>query len=220
MLEKLKGLPFYQLVIFATFLVNLLPLSVGAFRFKKLSYQQKNMLLLVVIWFVLDGIGRILWINATSNLFLGHAHTLLEFLLLTRVFYLSLGSFAPRRFFPIVGLSFTLLAVANTIFVQALDLNNSYIKLLESLLLISFSLMYFFKVGKEMKISRPENEPMFWISTAVLIYFSGSIFIFLNANFILLYSEDLGIRIWFIHAVFFILFSILITISFWKNQKR
>lgn len=220
MFEKLKGLPLHQLVIFATFLVNLLPLSVGGIRFKKLSHQQKNMLLLVVLWFVLDGIGRILWINAMSNLFLGHAHTLLEFLLLTRVFYLSLNDFVHRKLFPFIAIAFTVLAIANTVFVQALELNNSYIKLLESLLLISFSLLYFYRVGKEMKISRPENEPMFWISTAVLIYFSGSIFIFLNANFILLYSEGLGVRIWFIHAVFFILFSILITISFWKNQKR
>lgn len=220
MLENLKGLPFYHMVIFATFLVNLLPLSVGGFRFKRLSHQQKNMLLLVALWFVLDGIGRFLWINAISNLFLGHLHTLLEFLLLTRVFYLSLKDFINPKIFLFIAISFSILAVVNTIFVQALDLNNSYIKLLESLLLISFSLLYFYRVGKEMKVSRPENEPMFWISTAVLIYFSGSIFIFLNANFILLYSEDLGVRIWFIHAVFFILFSILITISFWKNQKK
>jgi len=213
-------LSFYQWFIFATFTVNIIPVCIGGFGYKKLSPALRYIFFLALGSFVLDAIGRTLWINSRSNLFIGHFHTLVEFLLLANAFRIALNGFVSNKVMQFIMLGFAILAVLNTIFVQTLEFNNSYIKLFESLLFISFSLLYFYRLGKEMKIANLEMDPMFWISTGVLIYFAGSFFIFLYANFILLYTQELGIRIWFVHAIFFLLFGLLNSIGLWISQKK
>lgn len=210
----------YQWVIFTAFTAHLIPMCLGMVQYKKLPPELKVLFWWSVSSFVLDGISSLLWINSVSNLFLGHIHTVVEVTFLVNVYRIWFKGQFFNRLMMVVVLGFAVLAILNTAFLQAFETNSTYTKLLESIVFISLALYYFYQLARKMTVSRPEKEPMFWLSTAALIYFSGSFFIFAYANFIMVYSVEFAVRIWFLHAVFFILFNLLIGIAFWTVLKN
>jgi len=209
-----------QEFIFYVFLIPLLPLTIGLIHYRRLGPTEQYVLKLCAFGFVLDCIGTALWLTKTPNLWVGHIHTLVEFALLAGVYHHALKGVVHKNTIPIVLLVFTLLTFANSIFLQNFEQFNSYIKIVEALLLIAFSLRFFYKLGNELIVDKLERYPMFWINTAVLIYFCSNLFVFLYSNYILLYSQELGIRIWFIHALFFVLFNCLLAVGLWINPKN
>lgn len=171
--------------------------------------------------FLLDGYSSLLWLEHHSNLFLGHLHTVLEFAFLLNTYRLYFAKNKTTAWIWWTGIGlFGILAFANILLLQDLWMYNTYIKILESLVFIGLALAYYFQLAREMKVLQLEKEPMFWISTASIIYFSGSFFIHMYSNYMLYYSVYLGIKIWFIHAIFFILFHLLVSMAFWTNRKK
>lgn len=204
-----------QWVIFYAFLSALFPICVGLFRLKRMEKSLYSIFWLCVVTFLLESVGTILWLTKTSNLWLGHIHTIVEFTLLANAFRVALRGFIKPYIIPAIITLFTLLAISNTLFLQGFKFNNSNIKIIEAILLIAFALVFFYKIERDLIVIRLEKHSMFWVSCAVLVYFSSSIFIFLYSNYLLLYSQELGIQLWFIHALFFILFNIMLAVSLW-----
>jgi hypothetical protein len=202
-------------VIFYGFLIILLPIAVGAFRIRHLDMGGYTVFLLCIVSFLFETGGTILWLTKTSNLWLGHLYTIIEFVMLANVYRYALRGFIKPVIIPAIMVLFTLLAIINTLFLQGFKYNNSNIKIIEATLLITFALIFFYKLVRQLVVARLEKHPMFWVNCAVLIYFSSNMFIFLYSNYLLLYSKSLGIRIWFIHSLFFILFYIFLAVSLW-----
>jgi len=190
-------------------------------HYSRLTPLLRSILVWAICSFMLDGLSSFLWLQSKSNLFLGHLHTVVEFALLLNAYrlYFSKPGSKQWAWWLVVGV-FALMAFANVLFLQDLWMYNTYIKIIESLVFISLALWYYFQLAREMKVARLEREPMFWLSTAIIIYFSGSFFIHTYSNYMLFYSLNLGVRIWFIHAIFFILFNMLVSMAYWTNPKK
>ncbi len=214
-MEVLLKLTPQQWAILDAFLVTLIPIAIGFFRYNQLSIALRSVFWFCVTGFCLDAIGRVFWVLSIPNLFLGHLSTIVEFVFFANVYRFALRGFVKPALIPaIIGL-FTLLAIINTIFLQSFKFNNSNIKIIEAVLLIAFALVFFYKLVHELVVSRLEKYPMFWVNCAVIIYFSSNLFVFIYSNYLLLYSKQLGIQIWFIHSLFFILFHIILAFSLW-----
>lgn len=209
-----------QWVIFYAFLSTLLPISIGLIRYSKLVQGMLSIFWFCVATLVLESIGTVLWIAKTPNLWIGHIYTIVEFSLLANAYRIALKGFIKPILIPSMILLFTILAVSNTLFLQSFKYNNSNIKIIEAVLLIGLALLLFYKLARELKISRLEKYPMFWVSCAVIIYFSSNIFVFMYSNYLLQYSKLLGMRIWFIHALFFVLFHIMLALSLWSSPPN
>ena len=210
----------FQWVILGSFLSILLPLLAGWIRYRYLSPGLQNIFWFCVFAFLLDACARILWLLSIPNLFFGHISTLVEFLFLANAFRLTFGNFISSKLMYGVMVAFSILAIANSLFIQDFEHNNSYIKILEAAILILLSMAYYYKLVREMKVFHLERHPFFWINTAILIYFSSSLFVFIYSNYLLFYSHQTGIRIWFIHALFFILFNYILSIGLWIAPKN
>ena len=126
----------------------------------------------------------------------------------------------PKRFFYGLAVFFTVVSVLNTLFVQHLTTNNSYAKALEYVLIIGLIITYFYKLSKDISVLHLEQDSFFWFNSGALIYYSGSLFIFLYSNYILKYSVDLGMRLWFVHALFFMVYNVCLTISLWMGRRK
>jgi hypothetical protein len=48
-----------------------------------------------------------------------------------------------------------------------------------------------------------EQEPMFWVSAGVVLYFTGNSLIFLTSNLTLFYSRELSLTVWTVHALLY-----------------
>ena len=206
-MNEFATLPLVHRVVLGAFMAALLPSAVGLLRYRHLNRPMRLVLYHCLIGFVLNASTTVLAMLTIRNLFLGHLSTLLEFVLLVSAYRLVLATpEQPKRWLFWSMLVFALVAMLNTVFVQRIGQFNSYIKVPEAIFMVGLSLLYFRKLLVGKPIARLERHPWFWVNAMVLVYFASDFMIFAYSNYILLYSKSLGIHIWFVHALFLILF--------------
>lgn len=202
------------------FFVILVPLTIGLLGFKRLRPEAKSVFWLVAFSFATDAYSRALWIFQEPNLFISHFSSIIEFAIICWAFSLVLREWIGLKFFYALVLVFALTSIANSVFIQPIHTNNSYAKALEYSLIIILSILYFFKLSKDVSVLKLERDSFFWFNAGALIYYSGSLFIFLYSNYILKYSVDLGMRIWFVHALFYLVYNICLSVSLWMGRRK
>ncbi|OJJ18600.1 hypothetical protein BKI52_23600 [marine bacterium AO1-C] len=198
---------------------TLLPSILALLFFKKQSTPLKYLSYLLWVATVVEISAYILGTYKIPNLPLLHIYVIIEFALLAWMYQLYLYRFYPKYLIPIVIVGFTLLSILNSIFIQTIYTFNTYARALENLLLIVFALSFFYKLLKELKIKYLEKKPIFWINTGILIYFSGSLFIFIFSNF-LVTRRELNTQMWIIHAFLNIFHNVFYAIGLWLSREN
>lgn len=102
----------------------------------------------------------------------------------------------------------------NTLFLQGIFEFNSYGKTLVQVLIILYALDYAFRFPA---LDTPDTaeETLQLVNAAVLIYYCGSLFIFMSSQFELQMGEAIRI-LWKINAILNLIFQIMILIALWK----
>ena len=196
----------------------LIPLLVGIYRFSGLSDNLK-----LVTYFLFSGtlfnlasvILITIWEANTIPLF--HVYLVTEFAFITLIYQKTLKGFISDKAFWAVGLIFLATELVE------ISLGGWYAfpmeaRSLESVSVIVFCLLYFYRVSKEMVILHLEKEPMFWITIGLLLFFAGTL------NYFLLYEHinSLGTRyaelvFSYIYQSLTILGNLLIAIGLWQK---
>ncbi|MDF7810326.1 hypothetical protein [Hymenobacter sp. YC55] len=157
----------------------LLPIGVGYRYWSVLQKHHKVILWCCVMWAVLTAIGEILFAAKQHNLFVWNTVTILETLFLGYAFYSVLRSSKARYFLRIAAGVFIVLAVTDFFYLSGLEATTVYTVAAESALLISTVLLYFEQLLQELRTSSMERNPMFVIGIGVIIYFAGTVMVFL-----------------------------------------
>jgi hypothetical protein len=89
-----------------------------------------------------------------------------------------------------------------------------------AMIVFIFSIAFFSKVMVEAKISKLAGEPLIWINTAILIYFTGNFFYYSLYNYRLKASFDIAMLAAKFFGVLNILFYLIIAIGFLKVKKK
>lgn len=122
----------------------------------------------------LVGAYLILVVHVRNDLFLFHIYTPLEYTLLALLYSKALSNRMAKR---VAGWSIPLfagLSVLFSLYLQKTEDNNSLMTMIESLLLILWSLIYLLEVLLLQQVQRLQVYPLFWISVGILFYFAGS----------------------------------------------
>ncbi|MEN0004592.1 MAG: hypothetical protein AAF798_10620 [Bacteroidota bacterium] len=193
---------------------GILPALVGLFNTRQLRNNQKAILLLVLLSIATE--VAVYWIAYNSGLhnIVFYLFTIAEFTLLAYVFTQNWERNDKTKVAWIAIIFFTLFVLLDMLYLSGIEQFNSYSTSVEALLLIGFALSFFYITLRELKIKYLEREPLFWISTGVLLYFASSLFIFLFTNTVNASMEALFI-IWGIHGIFRILLNIFYSIALW-----
>lgn len=160
--------------------------------------------------------ARIVGILYRNNLPLLHLYTFGECLLFS-LFYrqvLDEKSVFKRYFYQVLGVTL-ILVVLNTIFLQGIFQFNSYAKTLVQVLIILYALDYAFRFSEEEEQHTIVNRSLRLINAAVLIYYCGSLFIFMSSTFEIETGGALQI-LWDINTVLNLIFQIVVLIALWK----
>lgn len=195
------------------------PLVVGLIFYKKLNTNLK--LLNIFLWFCLaiELGSHMLIAYKTSNLFLSHIYVPVEFIFISWIYQRSLNHYFTVQWLRTICAAFVAFCIFNILFIQSIWELNNYPRALESLIMIIYSLFYFYKIFQEAKIKYLEKEYLFWLSVGVLVYFSGSLFIFIFSNFMIGEEKIYRYYIWEIHGALNILLHITFTIAIWIFKK-
>lgn len=210
---------FFILGNVSTFIV-VIPILISVVRFKLLSAIQLKLVHFLILVLIVESISNILWRKKINNLPIYHFYTIIEFLLIIRIYWNTLSQLFSKRLLIGVSIIFVVLAVLNTMFFQSIYVFNSNITTLLSILVILFSLSFFYKTLKDVEYTALEKNPMFWINSGFLIYFSSNLILFFINNYLFEGSTEASFLIWGLHAIVNIVLIIFYTIAVWVNPRK
>jgi hypothetical protein len=147
-----------------------------------------------------------------NNLFLFHFFTPVEYTLLATLYYQSLKG---RKIKKLVLLSIPLFiaySVFSSVAIQKFSSNNSSTIIIESILMILWSLLFLREVLLYQEVMNLTQFAMFWITVGILFYFTGNLVIEGMLDYMIRHSMELARRIYRFSYLFsyllFILFSV------------
>lgn len=104
-----------------------------------------------------------------------------------------------NRFATIIIIAFVFLTLINLIFIQGAFNYNGYSSAFASVCFIVISLTYFYVLIQQLPTESITKLPMFWINTAVLIFYSGTFLLFLTADYLIKVLNNNLVEFWMIH---------------------
>ncbi|MDC8003611.1 hypothetical protein POV27_06080 [Aureisphaera galaxeae] len=176
--------------------------------FKRLTYFLLWNLLIEILAITFMELGR-------NNLPLLHIYTLGEFLLFS-YFYKSVlhkpKIFQSHYMYFILGVS--ILIILNSAFIQNIFNFNTIAKTLVQVIIISYSVFYFYNLVENQRSSDRMAKSLRLINSAIMIYYSGSLFIFMCSK-ISFENTDTYIVFWAFNAILNVIFHLLILWGVW-----
>jgi hypothetical protein len=177
------------LVTFAAYLeyvaglVVLVPLALALWRWPRLTPPLRVLAgslvvtELALLFSSLVVLYRPDWIYSLWN-----GYTIVQTLLYFRLYYLTLTSTRVRLLLCAAGPIFALFALFDGLYLEGPHQVSAYTHVVQSALLIGLALLYFEQLLNELHVSRLEQDPLFLVSTAVVLYFSGTVLVFVFIN--------------------------------------
>lgn len=196
-----------------------IPFVYGIFKYKSIK-NYKWLFYFICLGSVNEIVNRILIVSGVHNtLLLSHIYAFVSFMLLSLFYQSVLKNFIGRKWFLILMLGFSMFYAVNLVFLQSIQDYPDLPFSISSLVFITLSLLYFYKIMIEAKIVKLTSEPLFWINTGIIIYFTGNLFFHILFNLMLNSSREFLLRAGFFFRVMIGLFYIIIFIGFLKENK-
>lgn len=167
-------------------------------------------------------LAHIIWFQhqftkQANNLYLLHFYTVVEFVLIS-LFYHQL--FQVNWFWKKLALWFigfiTLLIIANSIFLQPITVFNSNAKTLTQSIFIAYAITFFLQ-----DTHNKENlyfSSLKTINSAILLYYAGSLFIFMFGN-VFFQLDEFHKIFWVANALLYLIFQLLVFTAIWQFRQ-
>jgi len=198
----------------------LLPLCIALWKRRRLVPIQQKLFYLLVVICIVEAIANVLWYRKENNLPVYNFYSIVECILILNLYREALKRRFSTYFFITVGIGFTVFAIVNMRYFQALTTFNSNVTTVLGFLVIFLCLCYFYALLKEEIYSPLERKPMFWINAGFLIYFSSNLLLFFINNSMFTKPDSVSYLVWGLHAIINIILIIFFTIAVWVHPNR
>ncbi len=193
------------------------------FRYKRIPSPVKYFGFYLMLNLFTEVVSKWMFRLGIENLYLLHIYTLFEFITWSIFFrYVFIQHRSFQKMLPWLIGTISILIIGNTIFLEPLSGFNSNAKTLVQITLIAYVIFYFFNAFGKTDLTKPVERSLSLINFAVLLYYSGSLFIFMFSK--LLTDMDVFVRqqhaFWAINALLNLIFQILIFFSLWTIAFR
>jgi hypothetical protein len=209
-----------DLLFYTSLLTTLLPL---VFIFKDFNRQPEFMKWLAIILILsvtFDFGGRLIYLLSLGNPNVsGNTHVLISTCIMSVFFYKVIkwkSLITPLWIINIIYISFGL---TNRMFFQKAEI-NSYSYIFSSIVIISISLTFFYKLLKELPTQQLHKMPLFWIISGFFFSFAGKLVVYTVTQYLVTYLGDNLIFVWSFHILLTIIANLLIAYGTWLNYKQ
>ncbi len=113
-----------------------------------------------------------------------------------------------------VGYALTFFAVYNSLFLQKRNI-NSYSATLLSLFILALSIVYFYKLLKELPAIRIQDLPLFWIISSFFFTHAGKLVFNIVSNYMTSVMGDNLMVLWTFHNILTMIGIIALTKGVW-----
>lgn len=211
----------YKVLIYASIFSAIIPLFSGIIKFKTLRFELKVLFIYIIICVVTEILSLI---TSKSNVDLFHAiqntFTLVECQLLLYIMFVGINSKLIRTFIILASILFLFVNAVVYFFITNILTTNNITTTFESCLLIFVSFLFFYNATSEVIELKLKENSLFWISAAILLYFTTAFSIFL-------YSKQLANKdapggfIFFLslQRIINIAYNSMLAIALWKTKR-
>ena len=198
-----------------------LPLVIGFFSFRKFQQGTKYIFYFVAFGSVTEIMTRSLnrWLDLIDNTMpIGHIYIPVSFLLAGLFYFFRLRGFISEKIVAAIIILFIIFSIINSLLIQNIYSFANYSGAIGALILIGFSVLLFAKIMVEGKIKKLIDEPIVWINSSILVYYTANFFFYILYNILLENSIEFLKQTIFVFNIFNVIFYILISIGFWKTK--
>lgn len=196
--------------------------GLAAGRYPRLSPPLRYLAWLTWFELPLELLGVWLWAKNRNNLFIMPFYTVGELALLALVYRHALRSAAFTKAVPWLVGGFALYTLADTLLAPTLLWYKPGQQVAQSLLLLGMVGLYFRQLlTGQLATPHPEREPLFWVSTGLILYFAGYLNIALFSNYMLThYSLLFNQQVWTVHYVLSLVLHGCYCVALWLPAVR
>lgn len=200
--------------------VLLLPLIIAIYRNKYLTIEFRILFLYIIGAIIYEAFGNY-WsiVLHKPNHFIINTFTVFE---CTMIGFMYNQVFRGRKIKKLTYATIGIYAVFSVIvFTERLSFEryNGMVSAISCLLVITWVFIYFYQLLQTLQVKKLSILPMFWISVSCLLYFSGTLFLFLYGEMILFNKNmDLYLELWNIYYVLSFIFRIFLAIGLWFSK--
>lgn len=211
--------PLYDILSYFSAYFSIFPLIIGCYRYRFLKDNVKIVLLLIFFATLTEFVNLFYeYLSISRNISLLNIYSIVEALTISFFYYRFFESRNFRIVTIVAGFLFLVVSVQQIVTLDK-DMMNHVSVTLESVIVTLFSVLTFHQLLQKSLYSNILNAPVFWINSAFLFYFTGTFFLHLFSNYLLMRSQYEFYELWGLwHSLVNILFLILISIGFWKTQ--
>ena len=191
----------------------------GAIVYSKISGGVlKQLFRLIIITLFIEFIARVLFERGMNNMFLFHLYTFVEFGFVSAIFYLLSRSEAWKKLILIVSSLFVVFSILNLLFFEGIEQFNSNQRYFECISVFVYCVGYYLGVLRSSESFFLEREPMFWLTSGYLLYFSGTLFLFLYTKSFMDVGKEL--RYWELHGILNIWLNVIYSFVLWLGTRK
>lgn len=209
------------LLLYLTVFASVVAGSIGLFRFQQLPQGLRYLAALAIFEVPLEILGLALALLHRNDLFLMPAYSIGELTLLALLYRHTLQMRAFSRVVPWAIALFICYSLMDSLLGPGLHWYRPGQQIIQSLLILVMVGLYFWKLLSELQVRYLTQEPMFWVSTGLLIYFLGYLQIALFSNYLLLhYSVQFNRNIWAAHTLLSIVLHACYCLALWMRPQK
>jgi hypothetical protein len=208
-------------IAFVAYIILALLALVSIWRFRQLPTNLRYLVALVGLEVLTEVVSYVLHLYHKPNLFINPFFIAGEFWLLALVYDKTLRypEFSRVRLW-LAG-AFAIYCALDFLLAPEVARFKPALQLTESVLILGMVSLYFRKLLHELRVTRLEREPMFWISVGLVINHLGKSQIYLFSNFLLShYSHQLNSSIWDIHALLLAVLYSCYLVALWIRPQN
>lgn len=197
----------YLIIILISFISSLSTLLI---KNDKLIFRLFSLFLFTT--FIIELVAQKMAEDKQSNIFIYNLFTAFEFCFYFFFFHFVLKEYLKKSKIYYIAALYAALALINIFLVQGQYNFHTYTYILGCTICIILSITYFYFLFKYSKINSLTKDPVFWISTALLLYYSCTLPVFGIINFLtnlaVPFYKELAFIIEFMNIVLYLLFTI------------
>jgi hypothetical protein len=197
---------------------GVLPVLAALYNYKSLDKVLKIAAVFFLVSSLFDWVLELTKMWTTNNLPAIHLFTIISIVFFAAIYYHAFFKPVFKTAIIILSAFAMLIVIFNIIFIEGIWEYPSLSITVLSVLLICFSLAYFYQIFNRQEFVHIEKQGLFWINAGVLLYFSINIFLFMLLRKIIASHQQEGY--FMIHIITNIIANILYTVGLLcKPQK-
>lgn len=203
---------------FIAYVSSSLPIILGLLRFRFLSKSSKLIVIFFTFYFLIEAFATWLALLKKNNLYLQNVEIIPEIVILLLIAVVSF----QQKSWRIIAVVFSAICLTVSFITYQNDAVSSVNLSAYRLFAIFFCLTYFSKILVEVRVRNILLHTMFWFSSGLLIYSTGTFFIMLFSEYwykdINKVPAEVFDKYWNASQMLFIIFCLFSAIGLWFSK--